>query len=143
MYSYIVSPRGSSNTSTHYTQILHGITSLGSNPRPPDSAALAPSLGRSISAGGSAPVGSAHGSLRSAAPSWSCGSRGTYLYSWPIYGGAARRPHWAHIAKGPPRRFALLLLLSFFQSEIGLRRSAVRRRSIIDTPEDEVVVAPS
>ena len=59
MYSYIISPRGSSNTSTHYTPILHGITSLGSNPRLPASAALAPPPGRSISTGGSALVGCA------------------------------------------------------------------------------------
>jgi len=57
MYSYIISPRGSSNTSTHYTPILHGITSLGANPRLPASAALAPPPGRSISIGGSALVG--------------------------------------------------------------------------------------
>jgi len=59
MYSYIISPRGSSNTSTHYTPILHGITSLGSNPRLPASAALAPPPGRLISTGGSALVGCA------------------------------------------------------------------------------------
>ena len=59
MYSYIISPRGSSNTSTHYIPILHGITSLGSNPRLPASAALAPPPGRSISTGGSALVGCA------------------------------------------------------------------------------------
>ena len=37
------------------------------------------------------------------------------------------------------------LLLCFFFSDqrSGLRRPAVRRRFIVDTPEDEVVVAPS
>jgi len=59
MYSYIISPRGSSNTSTHYTPILYGITSLGSNPRLPASVVLAPPPGRSISTGGSALVGCA------------------------------------------------------------------------------------
>ena len=37
----------------------------------------------------------------------------------------------------------LLLLLFFFLSEIGLRRLAVRHRSIVDTPKDKVVAAPS
>ena len=36
-----------------------------------------------------------------------------------------------------------MLLLFFFRSEIGLRRPAARRRSIVDTSEDEVVTAPS
>jgi hypothetical protein len=37
----------------------------------------------------------------------------------------------------------LLLFYFFFRSKIGLRRPAVRRHSIVDTPEDEVVAAPS
>jgi hypothetical protein len=35
MYSYIISPRGSSNISHALYTILHGIMRLGSNPRPP------------------------------------------------------------------------------------------------------------
>jgi len=45
---------------------------------------------------------------------------------------------------GSTWRFVLLLVFSFlFRSKIGLRCPAVHHHIIVDTPKDEVVIAPS
>jgi hypothetical protein len=59
LYSIYTAQGAQCNTTHALHTILHGITSLGSNPRPLASAALAPPPGRSISAGGNVLVGCA------------------------------------------------------------------------------------
>jgi hypothetical protein len=105
LYSIYTAQGAQCNTTHALHTILHGITSLGSNPRPLASAALAPPPGRSISAGGNVLVGFA------ADPSGPPRRQGP-VADW-IPGYTARHPRWALRRHGPAAGPAAASVSSF------------------------------